>query len=60
MIVTPTYHIFDMYKVHQDARYLPIKLDAPDYEMNGQKIPAVNASASQDAAGKVHISFVNH
>jgi len=59
MILTPTYHVFDLYKVHQDARFLPMKLDAPDYTMNGQKIPAINASASQDAAGKVHISFVN-
>ncbi|MDN3547867.1 alpha-N-arabinofuranosidase [Mucilaginibacter aquaedulcis] len=59
MILTPTYHIFDMYKVHQDAKYLPVKLDAPDYEVDGKKIPAVNASASQDAAGKVHISLVN-
>ena len=59
MVLTPTYHIFDMYKVHQDAKYLPIKLDVPDYEVDGKKIPAVNASASQDAAGKVHISLVN-
>lgn len=59
MILTPTYHVFDLYKVHQDARFLPMKLDAPEYELNGQKIPAINASASQDASGKVHISFVN-
>jgi alpha-N-arabinofuranosidase len=59
IVLTPTYHIFDMYKVHQDAKYLPIKLDVPDYEIDGKKIPSVNASASQDAAGKVHISLVN-
>jgi len=59
MILTPTYYVFDLYKVHQDAHFLPIKLDAPDYEIGGQKIPAVNISASQDAAGKVHISLVN-
>ncbi|PWK77397.1 alpha-N-arabinofuranosidase [Mucilaginibacter oryzae] len=59
MILTPTYHIFDMYKVHQDAKYLPVKLNAPDYEVDGKKIEAVNASASQDATGKVHISLVN-
>jgi alpha-N-arabinofuranosidase len=59
MVLTPTYHIFDMYKVHQDAKYLPIKLDVPDYEVDGKKIAAVNVSASQDAAGKVHISLVN-
>lgn len=59
MVLTPTYHIFDMYKVHQDAKYLPIKLNVPNYEVDGKKIEAVNASASQDAAGKVHISLVN-
>jgi len=59
MLLTPTYHIFDMYKVHQDAKYLPIKLDAPDYAVNGKSIPAINVSASQDASGKVHISLVN-
>ncbi|WDF55851.1 alpha-N-arabinofuranosidase [Mucilaginibacter sp. KACC 22063] len=59
MLLTPTYHVFDMYKVHQDAKYLPIKLDVPDYELDGKKIKAVNVSASQDAKGKVHISFVN-
>ena len=59
ILLTPTYHIFDMYKVHQDAKYLNIKLNAPDYEVDGKAIPAVNASASQDAAGKIHISLVN-
>src|SRR6185437_5505338 len=59
MLLTPTYYIFDMYKVHQDARYLPVKLSSPDYEVDGKKIPAINVSASQDAAGKVHISLVN-
>jgi len=59
MLLTPTYHIFDMYKVHQDAKLLPIKFSAPDYELNGKKIPAVNVSASKDANGVVHISLVN-
>ncbi|GAC1309336.1 MAG: alpha-L-arabinofuranosidase C-terminal domain-containing protein [Mucilaginibacter sp.] len=59
MLLTPTYHIFNMYKVHQDARYLPIKLKSPDYEAGSRKIAAINVSASQDAAGKVHISLVN-
>nr|WP_294944372.1 alpha-L-arabinofuranosidase C-terminal domain-containing protein [uncultured Mucilaginibacter sp.] len=59
MILTPTYHIFDMYQVHQDAKYLNIKLNSPDYEVDGNKIPAVNVSASRDASGKIHISLVN-
>lgn len=59
MIVTPTYDVFDLYKVHQDAKYLPISLNSPDYVMGDKKLPAVNASASQDSTGKVHISLVN-
>ncbi|WP_342645650.1 alpha-L-arabinofuranosidase C-terminal domain-containing protein [Mucilaginibacter sp. CSA2-8R] len=59
MLLTPTYYIFDMYKVHQDAKYLPIQLNTPDYEFDGNKLPAVNVSASQDKAGKVHLTLVN-
>ncbi|WP_345951660.1 alpha-L-arabinofuranosidase C-terminal domain-containing protein [Mucilaginibacter sp. PAMB04274] len=59
MLLTPTYYIFDMYKVHQDAKYLPIQLNTPDYEFDGKKLPAVNVSASQDKAGKIHITLVN-
>jgi alpha-N-arabinofuranosidase len=59
MLLTPTYHIFEMYKVHQDAKFLPLQLASPDYVVDGKKIPAVNASASQDASGKIHISLVN-
>ncbi|MBS7566675.1 alpha-N-arabinofuranosidase [Mucilaginibacter sp. Bleaf8] len=59
MLLTPTYYVFDMYKVHQNAQYLPIKLNTPDYEFEGKKLPAVNVSASKDAAGKIHITLVN-
>jgi alpha-N-arabinofuranosidase len=59
MILTPTYHIFDMYKVHQDAQYLPIQLISPNYVVDGKSLPAINVSASRDASGKVHISLVN-
>src|SRR6202000_2215373 len=50
MVLTPTYHIFDMYKVHQDAAFLPIKLNSPDYTVDGKNLPAINASASRDAS----------
>jgi alpha-N-arabinofuranosidase len=59
MLLTPTYYVFDLYKVHQDAKSLVIKLNSPDYEYNGRRIPAVNASASRDSSGAVHISLVN-
>jgi alpha-N-arabinofuranosidase len=59
MIVTPTYHVFEMFKVHQDATSLPLTLTTPDYVVGNAKIPAVSASASRDKAGKIHVSFSN-
>jgi alpha-N-arabinofuranosidase len=59
MILTPTYHVFDLFKVHQKARLLPTKLESRGYTLGDRSIPAVNCSASMDESGKVHISFVN-
>jgi alpha-N-arabinofuranosidase len=59
MILTPTYHVFEMFKVHQGATSLPLQLITPDYAFEKETIPAVSASASKDAAGKVHVSLVN-
>ncbi len=59
MILTPTYHVFQMYTVHHDATLLPADLDGPDYELASDKIAQVNASASRDASGKIHISLCN-
>jgi alpha-N-arabinofuranosidase len=59
MVLTPTYYIFDMYKVHQDAHLLNLKFTSPDYVYGNEKIPAINASASKDSNGAVHISLVN-
>ncbi|MBC8054596.1 MAG: alpha-N-arabinofuranosidase [Sphingobacteriaceae bacterium] len=59
MLLTPTYHVFDMYKVHHDAKLIPLQFSSPDYASGDQKIPAINASASVDANGLVHISLVN-
>ncbi|MCF8336071.1 MAG: alpha-N-arabinofuranosidase [Bacteroidales bacterium] len=59
LIKTPTYHVFDMYQVHHDATYLPLKLISQDYEFKNKEIQAVTASASEDEDGKVHITFTN-
>jgi alpha-L-arabinofuranosidase len=59
MLLTPTYYVFDLYKVHQDAQSLVIQLASPDYVYGGRRIQAVNASASRDSSGAIHISLVN-
>jgi alpha-N-arabinofuranosidase len=59
MLLTPTYHIFEMFKVHQGATALPVELTSPDYACGAEKIPAVSASASRNPTGKIHLSLVN-
>jgi alpha-N-arabinofuranosidase len=59
MLLTPTYHVFDLYKVHQDATLLPLNFTSPDYTVGKQTIPAVNISASRDSTGAIHITLVN-
>jgi len=59
MIVTPTYHVFEMYKVHQGATLIPLEVSAPSYTFAGASVPALHASASRDKAGKLHLSIVN-
>jgi alpha-N-arabinofuranosidase len=59
MILTPTYHVMEMYNVHQDATMIPVKIISNDYELNGDKIQAVSVSASKDKNGNTHVSLVN-
>jgi alpha-N-arabinofuranosidase len=59
MILTPTYHVFEMFKCYQDATALGIEIKSPWYNKDASAIPAVNASAVRDTAGRIHIGLVN-
>lgn len=60
MLLTPTYHTFDFYKVHQDATFIDAKFDdAGTYTLGEHSIPHLSATASRDKAGKVHICLTN-
>jgi alpha-N-arabinofuranosidase len=59
MLLTPTYHVMEMYKVHQDATLLPMDVKSEDYVLEGEKLPAISASASKDSKGLTHVSVVN-
>ena len=59
MILTPTYHVFDMYKVHQNGALIPVEVTAPEYKLAQVSIPSLHASASRDTSGRLHISIVN-
>ena len=74
MVLTPTYHVFEMYKVHQDATALDTQVESPEYvaavqptpnpaqagvPMAWDSTPQISASASRDASGKMHLSLCN-
>jgi len=59
IILTPTYHVMEMYNVHQDAKMVPLTIKSNDYVLDNQKLKAVSASASKDSTGALHISLVN-
>jgi alpha-L-arabinofuranosidase len=59
MVLTPTYHVFDMYQVHQDAMSLPVDVKTDFSTLGSDSLPTVSASASRDAQGRVHVSLVN-
>lgn len=59
MVLTPTYHVFDLYQVHKEATFLPFDLSSEQYELNGKKVSAISATSSRSANGNVNISLVN-
>jgi len=58
MVLTPTYYVFKMYNVHQDATLIPSNLQTEKYEFDGKSVPAVSASASTKD-GVVSITLCN-
>ncbi|MBM3880055.1 MAG: alpha-N-arabinofuranosidase [Verrucomicrobia bacterium] len=59
MLVTPTYHVFEMYKVHHDATQLPAEVACAQYRLGDHALPQVSASASRAPAGALHLSVAN-
>ena len=59
IVLTPTYHVFEMYKIHHDTTLLPIDLKCNYYQFGSERIPAVNVSASRDKSGTIHVSLCN-
>jgi len=59
MLLTPTFHVFEMYSVHHDATLLPTDLTTASYRFEREEIPGLNVSASRDKAGKIHLTLCN-
>ena len=59
IVLTPTYYVFKMYAVHQDAVMLPVDMQCDSYASGRDSIPALSASASKDREGRIHVSLAN-
>ncbi|NDV60445.1 alpha-N-arabinofuranosidase [Bacteroides sp. 519] len=60
MVLTPTYHVFKMYAVHQDATHLPLDIKCEEMPVRDNRtLPLISATASKGKDGIVHISLSN-
>jgi len=59
MVLTPTYHVFDLFSVHQGARLLDTALTCADYRFGDDSIPALSSSASRGRSRAVNLTVCN-
>jgi alpha-N-arabinofuranosidase len=59
MLVTPTYHVMEMYTVHHDALMLPVETGSLPCIAGKDTLQAISVSASRDREGFTNISLVN-
>ncbi len=59
IVLTPTYHAFEMYAPFQDTQALPITVETPVYKKAEWSMPAISAVAARDAAGATHLAYTN-
>ena len=60
MLLTPTYHVFHMYKCHQDAELVESSIDTEEIGLEKKyMVPNLNESASIGTDGKLHITLNN-
>jgi len=59
MLLTPTYHVFHMYKPFQNAISLPIELKTGTYKYGKWSVPQLSASAARTGDGAIVIGLAN-
>lgn len=59
VVKTPTFHVFEMFKDHQDALHLPTHVEGPDYTLGEEAMPQLSASASRRGDGAVTLTVCN-
>lgn len=59
MLLTPTYHAFDLYKPFRGATPLKATLQSPRWREGDIELPAVDVSAARAADGRMVLALVN-
>lgn len=59
MLLTPTYHVFRMYKEHQNSTLLGSYLTSENITCEGNTMPVICESASVNADGRIVSTIVN-
>lgn len=59
MILTPTYHVFDLFSRHQGATLVESIMPASPITSDGRTFSSVSHSASVDEKGNVHVTIAN-
>ena len=59
MVLTPTYHVFDLYQHHQDATLLGCFVEVGQVGAGEDVVPQLSVSASEDKDGVVHVTAAN-
>ena len=59
MIKTPTYHVFDLYKEHQDAELLDSSIETEEIGTDAWKVPNLQESVSLGRDGRIHVTLNN-
>jgi alpha-N-arabinofuranosidase len=56
MVLTPTYHVFDMYQAFMGATPYPATVSGPTYK---EGVPMLDVSAARGKDGKLYLAMVN-
>ncbi|WP_346783019.1 alpha-N-arabinofuranosidase [Aurantiacibacter flavus] len=59
MLLTPTYHVLEMYKPFRNAVPLDTQVETPRYVEGEYELPLVDVSVARGADGKLVVSLVN-
>ncbi|TWT54856.1 Intracellular exo-alpha-L-arabinofuranosidase 2 [Rubripirellula amarantea] len=59
ILLTPTYHVFEMYKVHQGSSHIPLTFESPIYTCDSAEAPPLNPPSSFKADAQPGKPWIN-